>query len=82
MKPYPFDFYLTDYNILIEYDGIQHFEPIKWFGGLHRFKKLQDRDKTKNNFSENNNIDLIRISYKDYENIEKILLKIIENESI
>lgn len=24
--PYFFDFYLSDYNILIEYDGIQHFQ--------------------------------------------------------
>ena len=31
-NPLPFDFYLPKYNICIEYDGIQHFEPIDFAG--------------------------------------------------
>lgn len=34
----PFDFYLSDYNICIEYDGIQHFEKINYFGGEDTLK--------------------------------------------
>ena len=31
----PFDFYLPEYNICIEYDGIQHFIPKeKWIGEI------------------------------------------------
>ena len=30
-----FDFFLPDKNIAIEYDGIQHFEPINHFGGFN-----------------------------------------------
>jgi len=69
----PFDFYLTEYNTLIEFDGIQHFEPIKAFGGVKEFEKRKIKDKIKNDFSEKNNIKLIRISYKD--DIEEIISK-------
>ena len=57
----PFDFFLPDYNILIEYDGIQHFQPIKQFGGEPEFLKTQKKDKIKNEYCLKNNIKLIRI---------------------
>lgn len=59
----PFDFYLPELNILIEYDGIQHFEPVKVFGGEKEFRKTQIRDEIKNEYCFKNNIHLIRISY-------------------
>lgn len=64
----PFDFYLSDYNIAIEYDGIQHYKPIEYFGGQESFKYTQKHDKIKNEYCENNNIKLLRIPY--YKNIE------------
>jgi very-short-patch-repair endonuclease len=27
------DFYLPDYNICIEYNGAQHYKPVKYWGG-------------------------------------------------
>ena len=33
MKKAPFDFYLPDYNLLIEFQGKQHYEPVAQFGG-------------------------------------------------
>jgi len=63
--PLPFDFYLTDYNICIEYDGKQHFESIEYFGGEKYFETIQINDKIKDQYCINNNISLIRISYKD-----------------
>lgn len=68
-----FDFYLPDYNMCIEYDGKQHFEPIEWFGGIKGFEKNVKRDEIKNNFCKENNILLLRIPYWEYENIELIL---------
>ncbi len=59
----PFDFYLTDYNICIEYDGEQHYKPVKWFGGEEGFKKTQERDKIKTQYCADNNISLLRIRY-------------------
>jgi predicted nucleic acid-binding Zn-ribbon protein len=35
-----FDFYLVDENICIEFDGIQHFKPIRFFGGKKSFDKF------------------------------------------
>lgn len=60
-----FDFYLPKQNICIEFDGIQHFEPIKYFGGTKKFKETQERDKIKNEYCLKNNIELIRIKYDE-----------------
>lgn len=64
-KPLKFDFYIPKKNIAIEFDGIQHFEPIEFFGGKKRFKVQQEVDKIKTNYCKDNNIKLIRISYLD-----------------
>lgn len=66
-----FDFYLPDYNLLIEYDGEQHFKPIEFFGGKQKFEEQQKRDNFKNNYCLINNIRLIRIPYSDYQKITK-----------
>ena len=71
----PFDFYLPNQNILIEFDGIQHFKPQKYFGGKEGFKYLKINDSIKNKFTKENNIQLIRIPYWDYPNIGTILEK-------
>jgi very-short-patch-repair endonuclease len=71
----PFDFYLDEYNICIEYDGIQHFKIIKYFGNENDFIKLKIRDSIKTEYCKKNNIILLRIKYTDYNNIELILTK-------
>lgn len=77
-KELPFDFYISKYNIAIEYDGKQHFEPVDW--GFHdeelmiaNFDDLQKRDGIKNKYCEDNGIKLIRIPYTEFDNIEMIL---------
>ena len=59
----PFDFYLPNYNTCIEYDGVQHFKPIKAFGGQKGFDLIKQNDLIKTNFCHENNISLIRIPY-------------------
>jgi len=78
-EKYRFDFYLPDKNILIEYDGIQHFEPVEYFGGEEGLLRTKERDRIKEEFAKNNNIELVRISYKDYSNIENLLNEITIN---
>ena len=73
INPLPFDFYLPTYNILIEYDGIQHFESIDFFGGQEYFEYIQKHDATKNEYCKNNGIPLLRIPYFKYDNIEEEL---------
>jgi formate dehydrogenase assembly factor FdhD len=63
IKPLPFDFYLSDYNACIEYDGEQHFRPIEFFGGKEGFEKRQYHDNIKNEYCKNNGISLLRIPY-------------------
>jgi thymidylate kinase len=58
-----FDFYLPDYNMLIEYDGEQHFNSINYWGGDEKLKKIQIYDTIKNEYAKRNNIKLIRIPY-------------------
>jgi hypothetical protein len=69
----PFDFYLKDYNILLEYDGEGHYKPIKKFGGQKGFNNTKRNDNIKNKYCKDNNIKLIRIPYWDFDNIENIL---------
>jgi len=53
------DFYLPDYNIAIECQGKQHFQPVKLFGDEKEFEKQIERDKQKLKLCENNNVELI-----------------------
>lgn len=63
-KAYPkYDFYLPEYNRLIEFDGIQHFKPVEIFGGQEYLELVQEHDKLKNEYALKNNISLIRIPY-------------------
>jgi len=71
----PFDFYLPEHNICIEFDGIQHFKPMNIWGGIEEFKNIQKRDQIKNEYCKNNNIRLLRIKYN--EDIENKLINII-----
>jgi hypothetical protein len=63
-----FDFYIESLNLCIEYDGEQHFRPIKLFGGEDGFMITKERDGIKDKFCKENYINIHRIHYK--ENIE------------
>ncbi len=72
-KQLPFDFYLPDHNLCIEYDGRQHHEPIEYFGGINSLAKTQENDQIKTQYCIDNNIELLRISYKEIKQINDIL---------
>lgn len=79
--PYAFDFYLPDYNCCIEYDGIQHFEYRKnsCWNNKQNFIDTQRRDKEKNQYCKENNINLIRIPYTDFNKLnQKYITNILE----
>lgn len=69
----PFDFYLPAYNLLIEFDGIQHYKLVELFGGIPTFELIKLKDKIKTQYTIDNNIKLLRISYLEIDNIETIL---------
>lgn len=64
-NPLPFDFFLPELNICIEYDGMQHFRKYDKFGGEKSLEKQIIKDKIKNQFCLDNNIKLIRIRYDE-----------------
>lgn len=65
-----YDFYLPEKNILIEYDGEQHFHPAFNWDTEQKFLLRQYYDKLKNEYALNNNFILIRIPYTHYNNIK------------
>lgn len=67
----PFDFYLSDCGVLIEYDSVLHYKDK--FNNPEEFALVQLRDNIKTQFCINNNIPLLRIPYWDFNNIEQIL---------
>lgn len=54
----PFDFYLPNYNVCIEFNGRQHYEPVIAFGGESEFNEIKKRDLVKKEFCYNNKIKL------------------------
>ena len=58
-----FDFILDTHNIVIECDGIQHFEPFDVFKGLKGFETRVLYDNIKNQYCKDNNIHILRIPY-------------------
>lgn len=76
-NPLPFDFYLPAYNLCIEYQGEQHYIPIKrGHQTLKEAKKALEynkyKDQIKKDYCIKNNIKFLEISYKD--NIKDKLL--------
>lgn len=61
----PFDFYLPHNNLCIEFDGLQHFKPIKRYGGDSYFRTIIKHDKIKTEYCLNNEISLLRIKYNE-----------------
>ena len=75
--PLRFDFFLPDYNLLIEFQGKHHYEPVNkgW-----RAKKVtaatKKRDIIKSNYAKDNKIALLTIPYWEKEK-EKIDINLI-----
>lgn len=80
----PFYFYLTDFGVCIEFDGIHHFEQRDGWTDL---EEVQHHDNIKNKFCKTNKIPLIRIPYWKSIELEYFLfdefvrLGVLENES-
>lgn len=76
-RPLRFDFYLPNCNLLIEYDGEQHFGLVPFVKDVDRMMEnlqaVQYRDSIKTLYAKNNNIPLLRISYKEKKKIASIL---------
>ena len=68
-----YDFYLPNFNLLIEYQGEQHEHPVEAFGGEDQFKIQQEHDLRKREYAIAHGIELLEIWYYNFSYLEKIL---------
>ncbi|MCP4142512.1 MAG: hypothetical protein GY755_19920 [Chloroflexi bacterium] len=76
LKGLEIDIYFPDDKVGIEYQGIQHFEPVKHWGGIEALKKVQERDSLKKKFCELNEIKLIYFLHSEVLSDELVQKKI------
>ena len=70
-----FDFKILDKPILIEFQGLQHYQPVDLFGGEEQFKIQKVHDMLKRNYCKAHNLRLIEIPY-DYKSLDEYLTDI------
>lgn len=58
---------LPDMPILVEYNGIQHYEPVEIFGGQDAFRKQCLRDEWLRSYCKHKSIHLIEVDGRKYE---------------
>lgn len=70
-KRLSYDFYLQKYNLLIEFNGRQHYETSAF--SHHNLKLQKHHDWLKRKYAKNNGFNLLIIPYWDFDNINTIL---------
>jgi hypothetical protein len=55
------DIYISDLRIGIEYQGLQHDEPVEFFGGQESFDETVNRDKRKKSLCEKHGVSLVYV---------------------
>lgn len=75
---YDFCVYVDDQIVLLELNGIQHYKPIEYFGGIDQFKRQQRYDELKVAYAKQHGIKLcvIDCSSSNIEFLTKSLNKI------
>lgn len=73
------DFYLKDYNVAIECQGLQHFEPVDYFGGEKGLQTRQKRDCKKYNKCNEHGISIYYFTFTKILRKVKPTLKIYDN---
>lgn len=78
--PLSYDFYLPDYNLLIECNGRQHYEPVQFNGktieeAKEDLKLQRHHDWLKRKYARDNKINLLIINYKEIDDTCEILNK-------
>ena len=80
-KPMSFDFFV-DGGTLIEYQGIQHYAPVNYFGGEEKFERQKNYDEKKRLFAKEKGLNLIEVPYTcdTYKKVEAYLDKCMQQE--
>lgn len=67
-----YDFYIKDWNLLIEYQGEYH-DGTARNQTFEEYEIQKEHDRRKKQYAKDNNIDLLEIWYWDFDNIKSIL---------
>ena len=70
------DIFIKELKLGIEYQGIQHFEPIDYWGGVDALQKLRTRDKRKKEICDSLGIHIVYFKYGEGLNDDLILVKL------
>lgn len=72
-----FDFFIPERATFIEFNGIQHYEPVKFFGGEAQFERQKVNDRAKEKFCKENGFNLLIIKYTDdiTLNVQRLLVE-------
>ncbi len=70
------DIYIEEIKVAIEYQGIQHFQPVKHWGGEEAFQKLKVRDKKKKKLCEAERITLVYFNHDEGLSNESVMNKL------
>jgi hypothetical protein len=76
IKYLPFDMWIEPIDgleMIIEIDGIQHFEPVEYFGGQEALDRQKRIDIKKSIYCCDYGIPLLRISYNDIDKMDELL---------
>lgn len=82
IRPLSFDFFLPNHNLLIEYQGEQHYRETYngFWGGVEGLKERQKRDQIKRDWCKQNSVRLLEMRYD--EDVGEVLSKELEKISI
>ena len=78
LKPQSLDIYIESKSIGIEYQGVQHFHPVDYFGGENGYLETVQRDKKKMQKCNENGVQLLYWNYQETVtklSVEDFLLK-------
>lgn len=59
------DFFLADKKMVVEYNGIQHYKPVEFYGGLAQLEKQKYNDRLKEKYCLENGLKFVVIKYTD-----------------
>jgi uncharacterized C2H2 Zn-finger protein len=84
-----YDFVVFDKEelLLIEFDGRQHYKPVKWQNNesdenvQQRYETLRCHDKRKNRFAKKHEYPLLRIKYSDVNNSKQLIEEFFKDHS-
>lgn len=87
LPQYRYDFFVPEWNTLIECDGIQHFDDTSKFytartRGACNLDEQRQIDREKSKFAIDNGYSIVRIAYTELETIESILREFSEKERL